>query len=62
MTTRTLWNWQRRPQEAGRPPGRPGHGEEARHGALWAVAREYRRQGRGRIGWRRIAAALGGAV
>jgi transposase InsO family protein len=62
VTGRTLWNWEERPQGGERPPGRPGHGEEARRRALWAVAREYRLQGRGRVGWRPIAVALGEAV
>ncbi len=62
MTRRTLWNWEERPQGGGRPPGRPGHEQEARRRALWAVAREWRRQGGGRVGWRPIAAALGEEV
>jgi transposase InsO family protein len=58
VTTRTLSNWEMRPGGGVRPPGRPAYGPSRRRRALWAVAREHRRQGGGRVGWRKIAPKL----
>lgn len=63
MSARTLWNWKRRPGGGDRAPGRPPrHDARARWSALRAVAREWRRQGGGTVGWPRICAALGARV
>ena len=65
VSPRTLQNWRAWAREGGamrRPPGRPRrYSNKDRWRALWAVARESRRQGR-RAGWPNIKKALGESV
>jgi transposase InsO family protein len=65
VSPRTLQNWRAWAREGGarrRPPGRPRrYTHEDRWRALWAVARESRKQGR-RAGWPSIKKALGKSV
>lgn len=58
---RTLENWQRGDREPSVAPGRPAHSARLRRHALFAVARELRRQGQ-ETGWRGIHGALGLAI
>lgn len=58
---RTLENWQRGDREPSVAPGRPAHSASLRRHALFAVARELRRQGQ-ETGWRGIHNALGLAI
>jgi len=58
VTDRTVRNWMKSSRGPPKKEGRPGYSLEEIKRALWAVGREWKRQG-GRAGWRTIEEGLG---